>query len=95
MNQSTQTEPTIKPRDTFVEMYNELWLNIREQKNTLSQWISNVFDKVSILKEEVDTLEERVNDNQDDLQILEDRIEAMKEELRDELMREVREEMRS
>ena len=85
MNQSTQTEPTIKPRDTFVEMYNELWLNIREQKNTLSQWINNLFDKVDAVEERVDDIEAQLQSIREDIII----------EIRDELMREVREEMRS
>ena len=80
-----QYSPLVKPQDKVVELYNQLWLKIREQKNTLSQWIGNLFDKVEKVEERVDYLEDKLQSLREDII----------NELRDELMMEVRAEMRA
>ncbi len=96
---SLQYSPIVPPKDKFVELYNGLWLKIREQKNTLSQWISNVFDKVEAVDKKLKKLDRYVdielecaNDRIDEL---ERTIYEMRTEMRDELLQEIREEMRA
>ena len=101
-----QYSPLVKPIDKCVELYNSLFLTIRENKNTLTKWISNIYDKCEenvrlIVHNEkkidkvgdcLEHLEERVDDIEAQLQELKEHLII---EIREDLLREVREEMRS
>lgn len=80
-----QYSPLVKPIDKCVELYNSLFLTIRENKNTLTKWISNIFDKVEAVEERVDDIEAQLQELKEHLII----------EIREDLLREVREEMRA
>ena len=74
-----------QPVDRVVELYNTLWLLVREHKNTLTRWMDNLFNKIDAVEERVDDIEAQLQSIKEDII----------NELRDELMSEVREEMRS
>ena len=83
-----------QPIDRVVELYNELWLNIRENKNTLTKWISNIFDKCENVEKDVVKLREDVNDLEDKQTNMEEMIKYMKQEIMEELRTEMYDEIR-
>ena len=114
MNQSTQTEKQlVQPRDSFVDMYNQLWLLVRENKNTLTRWMDNLFTKCEATEkklnrldtfftiennvrcDDIDVLDKQVEALESYVEELENKMEEMKVEMREELLMEMREEMRS
>lgn len=86
IEQSKNGKPfTVKPVDKFVELYNGLWLNIRDNKKKLTGWIKELFEKTDDLDERVSDLENQLDSLRNDIII----------EIREEIIREVREEMRA
>ena len=85
---SLQHSPIVPPMNKTVALYNELWFKIREQKNTLSKWISNIFDRVVVVEDRVNDIEILMEDFKNEIMI------EMRAELREELLKEIREEMR-
>lgn len=91
-----------QPVDKVVELYNGLFLQVRETKNTLTRWISNIFDKcedntklivdlesqVKILFKENDDLLKKINDLERDH---DEEIEQIKEIVKRELYEELKE----
>ena len=51
-----------QPVDKVVEMFNDLWLNIRENKNTMSKWIGKLFEKLERVDDRVDNVELRLQE---------------------------------
>ena len=136
MNKSTQTEKLFmtQPVDRVVELYNQLWLLVRENKNTLTRWMDNLFNKCEAIEKQISNNQKQISNNgklienneelisiqqkeisnngklieildkeqtgivddlMDEINELNDKVDNMKVELRDELLREVREEMRA
>jgi len=90
INQTISGKPFMtEPIDRVVELYNSLFLTIRENKNTLTQWISNIFNKVEKVEDRVSDIENQLDEMKRDILI------EIRTELREELLMEVREEMRA
>ena len=99
--------PIVEPKDKVVVLYNELWLNIRETKNTLSKWISNIFDKcednlrliahndivIGKLGDCYENVENRIDDIESKMEDFNNEMEYFKNEMMTELREELREEL--